>query len=72
MTAQIADAIETALQPRGVAVLIDAQHQCMTTRGVHKPDVATITTRFIGVFKDDADYRDRFLQMVHGVRIPAG
>lgn len=72
MTAQITDAIETALQPRGAAVLIDAQHQCMTTRGVHKPDVATITTRFVGVFKDDADYRDRFLQMVHGARIPVG
>ena len=72
MTAQIAEAIETSLQPRGVAVLIDAKHQCMTTRGIHKPDVATITTRFVGVFKDDADYRDRFMQMVNGPRVPVG
>lgn len=72
LTAQIADTIEEALQPRGVAVLIDANHQCMTTRGIHKPDVATITTRFVGVFKDDADYRDRFMQMVHGPRRYAG
>lgn len=68
MTAQIAEAIEQALKPRGVAVLVDALHQCMTTRGVHKTDVSTITTRFTGVFKDDADYRDRFLNMVHGRR----
>lgn len=68
MTAQIAEAIEQALKPRGVAILIDALHQCMTTRGVHKPDVSTITTRFTGVFKEDSDYRDRFLNMVHGRR----
>ncbi|MFP3921715.1 MAG: GTP cyclohydrolase I FolE [Dichotomicrobium sp.] len=68
MTAQIAEAIEQALKPRGVAILVDALHQCMTTRGVHKTDVSTITTRFTGVFKDDADYRDRFLNMVHGRR----
>lgn len=72
MTAQIADAIEQALKPRGVAVLVDALHQCMTTRGVHKTDVSTITTRFTGVFKDDADYRDRFLNMVHGRRPNVG
>lgn len=69
MTAQIADAIEKALKPRGVAVLIDALHQCMTTRGVRKQDVATITSRFTGVFKSEPGYRDRFLQMVHGPRI---
>jgi GTP cyclohydrolase I len=61
LTAQVADCIQTALQPRGVAVLIDAQHQCMTTRGVHKPDVSMITTRFTGIFQDDRDLRDRFL-----------
>jgi GTP cyclohydrolase I len=72
MTAQIAEAIEDALRPRGVAILIDAMHQCMTTRGVHQTDVSTITTRFTGVFKDDADYRDRFLNMVHGRRHIAG
>jgi GTP cyclohydrolase I len=72
MTAQIAEAIENALKPRGVAILIDALHQCMTTRGVHKPGVSTITTRFTGVFAEDSDYRDRFLRMVHGPRIMTG
>jgi GTP cyclohydrolase I len=72
MTAQIAEAIENALRPRGVAILIDALHQCMTTRGVHKPGVSTITTRFTGVFAQDADYRDRFLRMVHGARLIGG
>jgi len=72
MTAQIAEAIEQALKPRGVAVLIDALHQCMTTRGVHKTDVSTVTTRFSGVFKDNVDYRDRFLNMVHGRRPHVG
>jgi len=61
LTAQVADCIQTALRPRGVAVLIDAQHQCMTTRGVHKPDVSMVTTRFTGIFQDDRDLRDRFL-----------
>ena len=72
MTAQIAEAIENALRPRGVAILIDALHQCMTTRGVHKPGVSTITTRFTGVFSESADYRDRFLRMAHGPRLIAG
>ena len=68
MTAQIADAIEQALRPRGVAVLIEAEHQCMSTRGVRQPGVKTITTRFTGALDSDASYRDRFLQMVHGAR----
>ena len=68
MTAQIADAIEGALQPRGVAVLIEAEHQCMSTRGVRQPGVKTITTRFTGELEASASYRDRFLQMVHGPR----
>lgn len=72
MTAQIAGAIEAALKPRGVAILIDALHQCMTTRGVHKPGASTITTRFTGVFAEDADYRERFLRMVHGPRLMTG
>ena len=61
LTAQVADCIQTALKPRGVAVLIDAQHQCMTTRGVHKPDVSMVTTRFTGAFETDRDLRNRFL-----------
>jgi GTP cyclohydrolase IA len=68
MTAQIADAIEQALRPRGVAVLIEAEHQCMSTRGVRQPGVKTITTRFTGALESDQSYRDRFLQMVHGPR----
>lgn len=68
LTAQIADAIETALQPRGVAILIEAEHQCMSMRGVRQPGVKTITTRFTGALEADASYRDRFLQMVHGPR----
>ena len=57
MTQQIADAITDSLRPAGVAVLIDAAHQCMTTRGVHHRHVGTITTQFTGVFKTDASLR---------------
>lgn len=64
MTAQISDAIEDALKPRGVAVMIDAAHQCMTTRGVHHPDVSTITTQFTGEFKTNPALQDRFLRIV--------
>jgi len=62
MTAQIANCISDALNPAGVAVFIDAKHQCMTTRGIHHKNVATITTQFTGVFKTDADLRNRFLR----------
>jgi GTP cyclohydrolase I len=72
MTAQIAEAIEKALNPRGVAILIDAVHQCMTLRGVHKPNASTITTRFTGIFATDADYRDRFLRMLQRHPITLG
>lgn len=63
MTVQIADAINDALRPAGVAVLIDAEHQCMSTRGVHHKDVTTVTTTFTGLFKTDADLRTRFLRL---------
>ena len=63
MTSQICDAITDSLAPAGCAVLIDAVHQCMTTRGVHHPNVSTITTQFTGVFKTDKDMRDRFLRL---------
>ena len=66
MTAQIAETIASALKPRGVAVYIDAVHQCMTTRGVHHPNVSTITTRFTGVFRDSAELRERFLRLAQG------
>ncbi|MFN3744607.1 MAG: GTP cyclohydrolase I FolE [Hyphomicrobiaceae bacterium] len=65
LTAEIAAAIESVLAPRGVAILIEAVHQCMSMRGVRQHGVATVTTRFTGVFDTDASYRDRFLQMVH-------
>lgn len=63
MTAQICDAITESLAPMGVAVLIDAEHQCMSTRGVHHKDVTTVTTQFTGVFKTDKDLRNRFLRL---------
>jgi GTP cyclohydrolase I len=61
LTRQIAQSIEAGLKPRGVAVLIDAEHQCMTTRGVHHRHVSTITTNFTGVFKSDLAMQERFL-----------
>lgn len=68
MTAQIGDTIQRVLEPQGVAVLIDAEHQCMTTRGVHKPNVFTITSHFTGVFQTDPRMEQRFLAMVKSGR----
>lgn len=64
LTAQIAGAVEQALGAKGVAVMIDAEHQCMSTRGVHQPGVSTVTTHFSGVFNSDPSYRERFLRLV--------
>ncbi len=64
MTVQVADTIQQALQPKGVGVIIDAVHQCMTTRGIHKAGVATITSRMLGVFKTDKEVRREFLSMI--------
>jgi len=64
MTAQIANTIERVLQPAGVAVVIKAQHHCMTTRGVHKPDTDMVTSRMLGVFRDNPATRQEFLTMV--------
>jgi len=61
LTAQIAEAIETHLKPRGVAVMIDAAHECMTTRGVAHKDVTTLTTHFTGEFRTNPALQDRFL-----------
>lgn len=61
MTAQIADAIQEALRPRGVAVVVSAQHQCMTTRGVKKSGVAMVTSRMIGAFKEDRALKAEFM-----------
>jgi GTP cyclohydrolase IA len=65
MTAQIANTIQDVLQPRGVAILVDAKHFCMTTRGVHKPDVSTITTTFTGDFRQER-WERRFLDLCKG------
>jgi len=66
LTAQIATAIEEILKPRGVAVLLEAEHMCMSLRGVEKPGAATITTQFRGVFREDANEQVRFITMVRG------
>jgi GTP cyclohydrolase IA len=64
LTAQIAHCIEDVLKPRGVGVVIDATHQCMTTRGVHKPRVSMITSQMLGSFREDARTRAEFLQFI--------
>lgn len=64
MTAQIANAIEDALQPKGVGVIIKATHHCMTTRGVHKPDTDLVTSRMLGCFRDNPIKRQELLSLV--------
>ncbi len=64
MTAQIANCIQEVLEPRGVGVVIEAAHQCMTTRGVRKPGVAMVTSRMLGAFRDDPSTRREFLAMI--------
>jgi GTP cyclohydrolase IA len=68
MTAQIANTINDVLKPKGVAVVVEAAHQCMTTRGVHKPGVTMVTSRMLGAFRDDAATRREFLAMIQGTR----
>ncbi|WP_332670907.1 GTP cyclohydrolase I FolE [Aromatoleum sp.] len=64
MTVQIADTLQAVLQPKGVAVVIQASHQCMTTRGVHKPGAGLVTSRMLGAFRDDASTRREFLGVI--------
>lgn len=64
LTAQIANTIQDVLQPLGVAVVIEAEHQCMTTRGVHKPGVSMVTSTMLGVFRTDPTTRKEFLTMI--------
>lgn len=64
LTAQIANTIQDVLQPRGVAVVIEANHQCMSTRGVHKPGASMVTSRMLGAFRDDPATRKEFLAMI--------
>jgi GTP cyclohydrolase I len=64
LTMQIAKTIMEVLQPRGVAVTIDAAHQCMTTRGVKKEKTTTVTNYFLGAFKDDLSFQNRYLRYI--------
>ena len=64
LTAQIANTINEVLEPRGVAVVIEATHQCMTTRGVHKPGVTMVTSRMLGGFRKDPSTRREFLSLI--------
>ena len=66
LTSQVANTIQEVLQPRGVGVIIDAAHQCMTTRGVHKPGMSMITSRMLGSFRSDPSTRREFLAIVGG------
>ena len=65
MTAQIADTINEVLKPKGVAVVIDAQHQCMTTRGTHKTESSTITSRMVGLFRTNSNTRSEFMNLIN-------
>jgi GTP cyclohydrolase IA len=64
MTAQVANTLRDVLLPKGVAVVIEAQHQCMTTRGIHKSGVSMVTSRMLGAFRDNAATRREFLAMI--------
>ena len=68
LTSQIADTIQEVLEPRGVGVVIEAAHQCMTTRGIRKPGVSMVTSRMLGSFRDDRTTRREFLSVIgsHG------
>ncbi|HET6609148.1 MAG TPA: GTP cyclohydrolase I FolE [Rhodopila sp.] len=66
LTAQIANTIQEVLEPRGVAVVVEAAHQCMTTRGVHKPGVTMVTSRMLGAFRDNPATRRELLSMING------
>jgi GTP cyclohydrolase I len=72
MTVQIADTLNDILQPNGVAVVIEAAHQCMTTRGVHKDGVSMVTSRMLGVFRDNLSTCQEFLAMIGRTRAIEG
>ena len=69
LTAQIANCIEDVLKPRGVGVVVDAVHQCMTTRGIHKSGVSMVTSQMLGAFRKDARTRAEFLTMIGSNRL---
>ncbi|MCK8784224.1 GTP cyclohydrolase I FolE [Roseomonas sp. NAR14] len=68
LTAQVANTINEVLQPKGVAVVVEAQHMCMTMRGVHKTGVSMVTSRMLGAFRDDFSTRREFLSMIGNPR----
>ena len=65
LTSQIAETLQSVLDPLGVAVLIDASHQCMTTRGVHKPESSTVTKKMTGIFKEDKILQSQFMELIN-------
>ena len=65
LTMQIAKTIMDVLNPRGVAVTIDAEHQCMTSRGIKKENATTLTNYFLGAFKDDLNFQNRYLRYIN-------
>lgn len=69
LTAQIANTLNEVLQPKGVAVVVEAQHQCMTTRGVHKPGVTMQTSRMLGLFRQDPRTRQEFFSLMNAPRV---
>lgn len=71
LTAQIANTLQEVLQPRGVAVVMEAAHQCMTIRGVHKPGVTMVTSRMLGCFRADASTRREFMALIGNVGVPS-
>ena len=65
MTAQIANTIQDVLKPRGVAVVVEGEHHCMTTRGIHKPGAQMVTSRMLGAFRKNPDLKREFLSLIH-------
>lgn len=72
MTAQIANTLQDVLKPRGVAVILEAAHECMSTRGVYKPEITTVTSRMLGEFRDNEATRREFLAIVSKPRVDLG
>lgn len=70
LTSQIANTVNEVLQPKGVAVVIEAAHQCMTTRGIHKPGVTMVTSRMLGAFRDNPATRREFMALIQGQHGP--
>lgn len=70
LTAQIANTIQEVLQPRGVAVVVEASHQCMTTRGINKQGVDMVTSRMLGAFRDEQATRQEFMAIIQGPKAP--